>query len=137
MVIAPAVPGLEVTIEVDNVPLPEHQYADEDEDTTPKHDAFNNSVIKYIEVPSGAQFSVRWLIKEPFDETFSTYAAVQLDGTYLNGPLRETGHRDVARGYKYAMTMSKVDGQVFTQEFRFSELEIGKPSPRSAYSHID
>lgn len=113
MAIAPAVPGLEVTVEVSNVALPEHRH-ENDNVTSAGHEAFANSITKYLEVPSGAEFSVRWLMKEPFDATLPTYAAVMLDGNYLNGPLRETGDKDNHRGYKYVKTMSEENGHIFT-----------------------
>ncbi|XPS78144.1 hypothetical protein M3J07_010165 [Ascochyta lentis] len=122
MAIAPSVPGLEVTIEVDNVALPEYQYEDEG---TPiaGHEAFDDSVTKYLEVPVGAEFSVRWLLKPPFESTAATHADVMLDGCFLQAPFRETGDRDTFRGYKYAKTIVRQDAQGFTQSFRFSELE--------------
>jgi hypothetical protein len=129
MAIDPAVPGLEVTVEVDNVALPEYQ-CDYEDDTSAGDEAFENSVTKYLEVPSGTEFSVRWLLKEPFDATLPTHADVMLDGFYVQSPLRETGDRDDAQGYKYTKAMSKEGGQAFTQTFRFSELEIGQsPEP--------
>lgn len=125
MAIAPAVPGLEVTIEVDNVALPEHQCEDDDVTTT-GHEAFANSVVKYLEVPSGAEFSVHWLLKEPFDTTIPTYAGVMIDGTYLQAPFREAGDRDGDRGYKYAKSSFEEGEKSYTQNFRFSELEVGQ-----------
>lgn len=131
MAIASAIPGLEVTVEVDNVALPEFPYEDEAEYEN-EHDAracpeeLTDAVTKYLEVPSGAEFSVRWMMKEPFDATLLTYASVMLDGTYLDGPLRETGDKDDARGFMYRKTMSRENSQAFTQSLRFSELEIGQ-----------
>ncbi|KAF3007690.1 hypothetical protein E8E13_009347 [Curvularia kusanoi] len=125
MAIIPAVPGLEVTIEVDNVALPEHQY--DDQDAGP---IITDSIITYLEVASGSEFSVRWLLKESFEATRATYASVMLDGSYIHAPLRETGDLDGHRGYKYAMAMSEEAGEVFTQKFRFSEIDIDE-QPRS------
>ncbi|KAF3036907.1 hypothetical protein E8E12_003396 [Didymella heteroderae] len=137
MAIAPAVPGLDVTVEVNNVALPEYQYENEDayqygdkEAISAGHEDSACSVTKYLEVPSGAEFSVRWVLKEPFDNTLPTHAQVMLDGSYLNVPFQETGDKDDARGYKYMKTVSEENGQVFTQTFRFSELEIDdQPHP--------
>ncbi|KAJ4339710.1 hypothetical protein N0V95_007704 [Ascochyta clinopodiicola] len=125
MAIIPSIPGLDVTIEVDNTALPEHEYEDEDTTTTP-NEIFDDSATKYLEVPSGAEFSVRWLLKPPFEPTAAIHATVMLDGFFLNAPVRETADKDNIRGYKYAKTTSKEGGQDFTQSFRFSELEIGK-----------
>lgn len=49
-----------------------------------------------------------------------------LDDFYLQGPLRECGDKDDVRGYKYVKNMLEQDGQVFTQNLRFSDLDIGK-----------
>ncbi|UPX16788.1 uncharacterized protein EKO05_0007174 [Ascochyta rabiei] len=125
MAIIPSMPGLEVTIEVDNIALPEHEYEDEDT-TTAGHGAFDDSVTRYIEVPSGAEFSIRWLLRPPFESTAAIHATVMLDGFYLHAPIRETGDKDNVQGYKYAKTIYKEDRQSFAQSFRFSELEIGK-----------
>ncbi|KAF2622227.1 hypothetical protein BU25DRAFT_462989 [Macroventuria anomochaeta] len=85
MAITPAAPGLEVTIEVDNVALPEHQYEDEDI-TNAGHEAFANSVTKYLEVPLGAEFSIRWLLKDGFHNAFTVYAAVVLQACMQTRP---------------------------------------------------
>lgn len=124
MAIVSAVPGLKVTIEIDNVALPEYPYEDEDE-ASAAADGFSNTVTKYLEVPSGAEFSVRWLLKTPFEPTAVTYADVYLDGNHLQAPFTETGDRDEHRGYEYSKTMSKHDGQSYAQTFRFSELDVG------------
>lgn len=131
MAIVPAVLGLEVTVEVDNIALPEYQYEDdaenEHEDEAGAHRAvLTNSVTKYLEVPSGAEFSVRWIMKEPFDAPRPTFARVMLDGFYLQSPMMESGDKDGARGFMYRRTISGDKDQTFTQTFRFSELEIGQ-----------
>lgn len=133
MAIVLAVPGLEVTVEVDNVPLPEYQYADEETDQDEEEDALGaehrepaDSVTKYIEVTSGAEFSVRMLFKVPLDATMPAHADIYIDNNYIQAPLRETGDVVNLRGYKYAMAMSNEDGQMVTQRFRFSKLSIGK-----------
>lgn len=125
MAIAAGVPGLEVTVEVDNAPLPEHRYDDKDS-TEAGNDAYANSVIKYLEVPSGAEFSIRWLMKEPFDATRPTDARVMLDGTYMHVPFMECGDKDGSRGFKYNKITSNEDSTSATQIFRFSELQIGQ-----------
>lgn len=124
MVIAPAIPGLEVTVEVDNVPLPEHQYEDEDE-TSDGHEAPSISVTRYLEVPSGAEFSIRTLFKEPFDATMPVHTDLYIDNNYIRALRRETGDMEEARGFKYAMVMSSDEEQTVTQKLRFSEIDLG------------
>ncbi|KAJ4338701.1 hypothetical protein N0V87_003825 [Didymella glomerata] len=109
MAIAPTLPGVEITVEVDNAPLQEHH----------NHQIF--------EVPSGAEFSVRTLFSEPFDATMPVHADIYIDNNYIQAPLRETGDIVDSRGYKYAMAMSNEEGQTVTQKFLFSELDIGEP----------
>jgi hypothetical protein len=125
MAIASAVPGVEVTIEVDNVALPEHQY-ECDEEAIVLDGELSNAVTKYLEVPSGAEFLVRYLLKAPFDPASATHADIMLDGSSLQAPFRETGDKDGHTGYKYSRTTFKTEGQGYTQTFRFSELEHGK-----------
>jgi hypothetical protein len=108
MAIAPAVPGLEVTIEVD-VPLPKHQYENEDV-TTAGHEAAANSITRYLAVPSGAEFSIHWLTKAPFDSTIDTYAHVFINGNVIQMPFKEIGDKDGERGYKYTRATSKTEG---------------------------
>ncbi|KAL1648624.1 hypothetical protein SLS61_006751 [Didymella pomorum] len=124
MAIVLAIPGLEVTVEVENVPLPEHQYEDEDAASDIEDDLDNSTTTKYLEAPSGAEFSVRALFSEHFDATMPVHADIYIDNTYIQAPLREDGHIGGSCWYKYAMAMSKEQGQTVTQKFRFSELVI-------------
>ncbi|KAF3035385.1 hypothetical protein E8E11_003669 [Didymella keratinophila] len=135
MAIASAIPGFEVTVEVDNVPLPEYQYEDdgtiqddEDGDTDPRPEAVTNSAVKYIEVPSGAQFSIRWMLKEPFDSAIPVEALINIDGSYVNCQMREAGDKDGDRGYKCVSCIHTERGQDYVQNFRFAELEIDEES---------
>ncbi|KAF1928525.1 uncharacterized protein M421DRAFT_92262 [Didymella exigua CBS 183.55] len=95
MAITPAIPGLEVTVKVDNVALPEYEYEYDNENATnADDDADTKSTNKYLELPCGTEFSVRTMFRQPLDVTLQVHTDLYIDNNYLSALLRETGDKD-------------------------------------------
>lgn len=120
MAIATGIPGLEVTIEVDAAALPEHQHGiiDDDEVAT--------STSRYIEAPSAANFSIRYLFRPPFTPPSAVQMDVLLDGNYVQAPFVEWGGKEECEGYLCSRSTSSTGGHSFTQGFHFAELRTGE-----------
>ncbi|KAI4696695.1 uncharacterized protein J4E88_000873 [Alternaria novae-zelandiae] len=116
MAIATGIPGFEVTIEVDAAALPEHQHGiiDDDEVAT--------STSRYIEAPSAANFSIRYLFRPPFTPPSAVQMDVLLDGNYVQAPFVEWGGKEECEGYLCSRSTSSTGGHSFTQGFHFAEL---------------
>lgn len=117
-------PGLDVNVEADNAAPPEYSYEDEvdcanEDDASASPKELIAAVTKCLGMPSGAEFSVRWVMKEPFDAALQTYASAMLGGSYLIGPLRETGDEDDVRGFMCRKTMLGKSCQAATHSFHF------------------
>jgi len=120
MAIATGIPGLEVTIEVDAAALPEHQHGilEDDEVAT--------STSRYIEAPSAANFSIRYLFRPPFTPPSAVQMDVLLDGDYVQAPFVEWGGKEECEGYLCSRSTSSTSGHSFTQSFQFAELRTGE-----------
>jgi hypothetical protein len=120
MAIATGIPGLEVTIEVDAISLPEYQHGliEDDEVAT--------SSSKYIEAPPATDFSIRYLFRPPFTPPSAIQMDVLLDGDYVQAPFVEWGGKEYCEGYICSRSTSSIGGHSFTQGFQFAELRTGK-----------
>ncbi|KAI2485389.1 hypothetical protein Ptr902_04329 [Pyrenophora tritici-repentis] len=121
MVNATHIPGLEVTIEVDNTALPEYSHP-----PTENQEPTENlgSTIRYIEAPSATDFSIHYLYRPEFTPPSSVHIEIVLDDTYVQAPFFEWGGKEDCEGYVCKKAASIVAGQDFTQGFRFAELRI-------------
>jgi len=122
MAIATGIPGLEVTIEVDAVALPEYQHGiiEDDEVAT--------SASRYVEAPPATDFAIRYLFRPPFTPPSAIQMDVLLDGDYVQAPFVEWGGKENCEGYLCSRSTSSTGGHSFTQGFRFAELRTGKLS---------
>ncbi|KAI4714511.1 hypothetical protein J4E89_000191 [Alternaria sp. Ai002NY15] len=116
MAIATGIPGFEVTIEVDAAALPEHQHGIIDDDDVA------TSTSRYIEAPSAANFSIRYLFRPPFTPPSAVQMDVLLDGNYVQAPFVEWGGKEECEGYLCSRSTSSTGGHSFTQGFHFAEL---------------
>ncbi|PZD23905.1 hypothetical protein A1F96_09813, partial [Pyrenophora tritici-repentis] len=121
MVNATHIPGLEVTIEVDNTALPEYSHP-----PTENQEPTENlgSTIRYIEAPSATDFSIHYLYRPEFTPPSPVHIEIVLDDTYVQAPFFEWGGKEDCEGYVCKKAASIVAGQDFTQGFRFAELRI-------------
>jgi hypothetical protein len=120
MAITTGIPGLEVTVEVDAIALPEHEYAGvEDGEVT-------TSITKYIEAPPATDFSIRYLYRPPFTPPSAIQMDVLLDGKYVQAPFIEWGGKEGCEGYLCSRSTSSAGGRSFTQGFQFAELKTSE-----------
>lgn len=128
MAISENIPGLDVTIEVDGIALPEYN----DESACDKR--FLCSSSKYVEAPPGAEFAIRYLFRPPFSPPFDVLMDILLDNQYVPVPYFEGGGKDGCEGYVYSKASMKKDGRDFMQKFRFTELSTGKSASNPLYT---
>lgn len=122
MAIAPGIPGLEVTIEVDDAALPEYDHTNKGSDP----ESSETTVSRYIEAPAGADFEIRTLYKPPFEPPMSIHVDIVLDGDYVQAPMEAWGGKAGCEGYRYGQaTFTEEEGSV-TRKFLFAELQIGE-----------
>jgi hypothetical protein len=122
MAIADEILGLDVTIEVDGAALPEYNYYSAQDHEIP------NSNTKYLEAPSGAEFSIRYLFRPPFAPPSDVHMDVMFDDKYVQVPFIEHGGKDGCEVYLSSRSTMKVEGRDFTQKFHFSKLQTGMTS---------
>ncbi|THX60033.1 hypothetical protein D6D06_01596 [Aureobasidium pullulans] len=114
MAILHSLPGVEITVVVDGEDLHEYQDTDmEDEE---------NTVTKYVEAVTGANFAIKACVSQQFKyEGDCLNIRVAVDGLFVSSPLIEPG--DTSK-----ISTSLVDGVIVGDEnirkLRFSELEI-------------
>jgi hypothetical protein len=87
------IPGLDVTIEVDGAALPEYNYYSAQDQDMP------SSSTKYVEAPSGAEFSIRYLFRPPFAPPSDVLMDILFDDKYVQAPFFEHGRKDGCEGY--------------------------------------
>jgi hypothetical protein len=122
MAIAPGLPGLQVTIAVAGEALQEYDYDSTDTGNAQPQD----TIRKYIEAPSGAEFEIRTLYVAPFEPPLPVHVDIMLDGDYTQAPYVDWGGKDEREGYCYGQAASMHEGQSHTQNFQFAELNTGK-----------
>ena len=96
------------------------EYQDDEGSTT-------DTITKYVEVVSGASFSVRYKHSQQFLKNHKSCGVqykVEIDGKSVGKTVLHGGALSGSTSVKY----SEVRGQQMQQEFRFSNLEIGKTS---------
>jgi hypothetical protein len=117
MAIVPTIPGLEVTIEVAGKALPKYDY--ETVDAPPE------TISKYTEALSGADYEIRYVYKAPYDPLSLLHLDVMLDGNYVLAPYVEWGGKDDCEGYKCGQATCFTKERASTQKFRFADLLTG------------
>jgi hypothetical protein len=119
-------PGVQVTVECRGDSLPEY---DNDEE-----EAHNNSLTKYIEAKSGAEFTIRLQLHPPYP-VHAIYLKLSLDGKYVaNRIVDESAYAKAKSGLRrdFGSVTSKIaEGQCIKQKFCFSELQVGMETPSS------
>jgi hypothetical protein len=131
MAIAADMPGLEVTIEVDGIALPEYDHAPVDDRD------IATTAIRYVEAPSATDFAIRYLYRPPFTPPSAVQMDIMLDDSYIQAPYIEWGGKEESEGYLCSKSTSSVRGQDFTQGFRFAELRTGKYLSLLVVTHSD
>ena len=116
MAILPDVRGLRVEVHVNGAPLKEY---DDDEDAPPQ------TVSKFIESVSGAEFEIRYFFEPPFPTIHGVKAEIRLDGKLMRGSLHQKHELIDSRGHRCDGATSHLGGQAFTSRFNFAELKIG------------
>lgn len=119
MAVLGAYPNIEVQIVCNGAPLKE--YDDDDEES-----AEPNTVTKYVEVVSGAEFQIQHDIMVPWPRHEILFECT-IDKQNIGGNLIKK-RRYQGRIYRYTKNgaLSYKKGQWSTQRFHFAELLIGK-----------
>jgi len=92
MAIISTLPGIEATIRVNNIPLPEY-LDDEDEDISQGSDYARrplNKISKYIESSEGQEFSINFSLSPPYQmDCPALEITLTVDGHKIRGKLAE------------------------------------------------
>lgn len=121
MAVLTEVPGLKVEVIVDDEPLKEY---DDEQPAPPK------TVSKYVEAKSDARFRICYSFTPPFPNSRAILVRLFVDGIVM----RTIYHHGACLGEKLfknhhiLFSQSFADGKWFEQDFRFSQLVIGKKS---------
>jgi hypothetical protein len=118
MAVLNSVPGLEVKIVVNGEPLQE--YVDNEDELAP------NTVLKYVEATSGAEFTVQYTITSEFTYNHDMSLRVYVDGVRAVSNVRRST-KDVRGTCVFEERRSGGGEDLFLRKFAFSELTIGKP----------
>jgi hypothetical protein len=121
MAILNSLPGFEAEILVNGFPLKEHS----DKDRGTSHD----TVLKYVEATSGAEFAVEYYISPAFRFRHSALEiTLSVDGREVTSRVVHRADRfqraSVLRGAR-----EKVNGKYIVRKLAFSDLRIGKCHP--------
>lgn len=122
MAILPLVPGLEVKILADGLPLVEHQ--DEDEEVDPRAKA----VTKYVECQAGSCFSIQTEFSPNFlyAATDTMVSEISVDGKFTESTARNWKHSKVTpvstqKGPKFGE-----NGSWKQRQYQFADLPISQ-----------
>ena len=118
MAVLPEVPGLKVEVCVDGSPLQEY---DDDEP------AQANTVTKYIEAVSDANFCIKYAADHSYLSTHGVEAEVHIDGRYMTAHLHNLTSFKQPKGFERTGKLGFRDGKTFRSKFRFSSLALGTP----------
>lgn len=120
MAILDAHPNIEVQIVCNGIPLKEYDDDDNDESAEP------NTVTKYVEAISGAEFQIQHDIMAPWPRHEILFTCI-IDKQNIRGALIRK-HHYYGRSYRYIKdgVESYNRGQWSTQRFQFAELSVGK-----------
>jgi len=122
MAIHPDYPGLTVSIEVAGQELVEYN----DEEAP----ADSNTIVRYIEVRSGAEFVVRYTFAQPFPTKKDVRVSCKMDGTSVGRPLISRKGLFRATGYTFSGVRAKEGPGWVQRAFRFSDMNIGMHKTR-------
>ena len=116
MAITTAAPRIKTQVLVDGAALEE--YEDDEEHTEP------NSVTKYVEAKSGAEFAIRSRFTE--QPQYDILTRILLDGKYVMGQLAilKYFHGDFLEQTAHGVRSNK-GGQWVLSKFAFSDLKTG------------
>lgn len=119
MAILDSLPGVEITVVVDGEDLHEYQDTDmEDEE---------NTVTKYVEAVTGANFAIKIMVPKKFGfEGTCLSFHVLVDGAEAEHPLIQPRH--VRRAPKVRSVEGARVSNTHIRKFRFTELETGEYS---------
>ncbi|EUC46850.1 hypothetical protein COCMIDRAFT_4134 [Bipolaris oryzae ATCC 44560] len=128
MVTSTKYPGLEVAVHVDDEPLREYDDGDEDPPL--------NTVTRYVEAKSGAEFAVITIFKPPFSPPHGVMISLIVDGSPVTSRCcRQDELFD--RVFKMHAVHRKIHGEWVMQKLRFSELDIVEEAPGLAANVTD
>lgn len=126
MAILPLIPGLEVKILVDGVPLVEYQ--DEDEDVDPRAE----EVTRYIECQAGSYFSIQTKFSPHFPcaTTDTIVSGVLVNGKSTESVARNLDYRRLRPTSEQMGPSFEENGSWKQQQYQFTDL------PKSQYLGI-
>jgi hypothetical protein len=104
MAVLHSIPSLHVTIEAEGKALQEFDY----DATNDGYANWTSKVARYVEAPSEAWFTIRFLYKPPFDPPFALHMEIMLDGVYVHVPCLEYAGDGACEGYKCQRLESSV-----------------------------
>jgi hypothetical protein len=117
MAVLDSVPGLKAEVVVAGASVQE--YVDKDEEVPP------NTVLKYIEAVSGAEFAVQYTLKPSFKMKHDLEVRLSLDGKRVTGRvLYRTDDR--SKPLVISDAYDRIDDGYFTKKFCFTDLTTGK-----------
>jgi len=117
MAIVPDVPGLQVEIVVDGTTLHEHVNPDEEES--------GNTVTRYIEAVSGAEFAVQYRFGPEFKAKHAASIHVYVDGECLRRSLINKKKHKNGKNHLITGPRVKEGNGFYVSNFCFAELNIG------------
>jgi hypothetical protein len=119
MAVLDAYPGIKVQIVVNGAPLQEYD-DDDDESATP------NTVTKYVEAVSGAEFQIQHDITQPWPQHEMLLECIVDQHKVVGAVLNKGNYRGSSYRYVKEGAISYKEGHQFIQRFRFAQLSIGK-----------
>jgi len=119
MAIHPLFPGIEVTVEVDNIALREY------EDSSDNGANSDTTIIRYVESQSGKQFAIVLSYEHGCEELMNSdiEAVVNVDGQVIRRPCFAKTYRPSRNVFDGVRNMK--DGSWVEQKFLFASVNIG------------
>lgn len=109
-----------------------------DDDSEPVPDGPVPTVVKYIEVTSGAEFSVKFSLLEKWHLKDDLVWQISLDGSHVSGRVKtreELSTGDYSSTIQGLQEGSGING--YLRKFRFADIVTGKPHhPTSSFKLI-
>jgi hypothetical protein len=128
-----AVPGVEITVDVNSTPLNEY----------PDHDAAEGDPLKgvaYVEAVDGAEFSINFIFRRNklrrLEKNDVVVAEIWMDGKYVTGPICPV-MSDIQYECKILGTTHLADEKrVVLEPFIFAPLQTGEQSSPRSDAHV-
>jgi hypothetical protein len=128
MAIIPNLPGIEMFICVNGVPLPEYE-DDEDDDSGALRDGIeaHASIVKYIESTAEQEFSLEYTVAAPHEMTHPTLTfRYMIDGITIGSRVLTKHSYERVEKFthsSYGQKAGKINGEGTIRHYKFSKIE--------------